>query len=83
MTTYSCRRCDYTVKNGFDSLCRHFRGKHKLEGAELQQECAKYKNKSRKYTCKKCGKITTNVWEHLKGAGCPVVAAEKNGGLEK
>ncbi len=36
VTVFSCSRCDYTVKNRFDSLRRHFRGKHKLEGAELQ-----------------------------------------------
>ncbi len=77
MLTFSCSRCDYSVKNRFDSLRRHFRGKHKLEGVELAQECAKYKDKSRKYTCEKCGKVSTNIWEHLKGNRCPAVAAER------
>ncbi len=95
VTVFSCSFCNYSAKNRFDSLRRHYKGKHKLDGAALQQECAKYKvclsiselnhyknevllqDKSRKYACEKCNKITSNIWEHMKGSRCPVVAAER------
>ncbi len=41
--SFSCSLCSYTVKNRFDSLRWHLKGKHKLGPEDLQLECAKFK----------------------------------------
>ncbi len=40
--SFSCSLCDFTVKNRFDLLRRHLKGKHKLGPDKLARKCAKY-----------------------------------------